>query len=546
MKKHLYIFASLLGGLILLAGCQEDGKLFDKSNGQFRFGVSSKVLTRTEYGDYNEAGNHQDINWTADDQIRIYSPTAARRVGVEKGLDADQRYYWADYKIVPDASDKTKATIENLIDDGNGLGNGLAWERGKEDVEHTFYAIYPKPSVEEGAGTADIAGLSGSFTLSIPALQDYSADGVNMQNAFMTAMGKGKATDTQVSMDFYPAFTAYEIDLGAESSELELVSFKFEASTPVAGDFVAAYDANATTDSKWTYTPSSEEEAVSNSIMFGFPTGIIIAPAVEDESGTTEATRVSFTILTLPNAVTNPTITVNAKVPGSDQTVERSLVLKKASEDLTFAACKKHRIKGLLMPSGGWSVSVELDMDKTQLNWEDGIYTGMKSEEYPESSQFTITNAINKRDGGTDSDDTEVAGTNDKADRQTWYFKKDNSAIDVDFNVVSPVGGTWSVEVEGDADSFDITGSYVKITNSNGTVTRETVTFDAGATISGTVNDGHPTKISLHITPKASAASGDQINLRTYVTNADGSVKYSLDSETQLYDLRGYHYFVIR
>ena len=98
----------------------------------------------------------------------------------------------------------------------------------------------------------------------------------------------------------------------------------------------------------------------------------------------------------------------------------------------------------------------------------------------------------------------------------------------------------------GDAASFDVTGSYERITNSGGTVTRQKVEFAAGATISGTVNDGHPTKISLHITPKASAASGDQINLRTYVTNADGSVKYSLDSETQLYDLRGYHYFVIR
>ena len=102
------------------------------------------------------------------------------------------------------------------------------------------------------------------------------------------------------------------------------------------------------------------------------------------------------------------------------------------------------------------------------------------------------------------------------------------------------------MEIEGDAASFDITGSYEKITNSGETVTRQKVEFAAGSTISGKVNDGHPTKISLHITPKDGAESEDQINLRTYVTNADGSVKYSLDSETQLYDLRGYHYFVIR
>ena len=250
MKKHLYIFASLLGGLILLAGCQKDGKLFDKSNGQFRFGVSSKVLTRTEYGDYNTAGNHQDINWTADDQIRIYSPTAARRVGVEQGLAEAERYYWADYKIIPDASDKTKATIENLIDDGNGLGNGLAWERGKESKSHSFYAIYPlngNSVPTDGTGNA-IDGAKGTFAdLIIPDTQAFSEKGNLEQYGYMTAYAEGKGTDKEIKLDFSPAFTAFEISIRSADAAIALTSFQLTAADDapaLTGDFAANYDAS--------------------------------------------------------------------------------------------------------------------------------------------------------------------------------------------------------------------------------------------------------------------------------------------------------------
>lgn len=547
MKKLFYIFASLLGGLILLAGCQEDGKLFDKSNGQFRFGVSSKVLTRTAYGDYNAAGNHQDINWTTKDQIRIYSPTAARRVGVEKGLAADQRYYWADYKIIiPDASNKTKATLENLINDGNGLGNGLAWERGKESDEHKFYAVYPKPELdteeEEGKG-AKLDGCAGKLTMDIPEIQKYSEAG-NMEYAYMTAYAKGKGTASEINLDFYPAFTAFEIDLGTVDAESYVNTFKMEAGTPIAGIYTATYDAEK---ADWIYTPSTVKGETSNIVSVAFPQGTTIAPAQTSGEETVEAKRIRFTVFTIGTPVTNPKITFTGSIVATGTEINRSLVLKKAKEDLTFAGCHKHRINGLLLPGEEpSSISVTVEMDKTKMDWYDGKYSEMVSEDYPQASQFTVTNAINKRDGGKDSDNTDVAGTNEDNDRQTWYFKKDK-AINVDFNISAPVGGTWSVEIEGDAASFDVTGSYERITNSGGTVTRQKVEFAAGAIISGEVNDGHPTKISLHITPKAgAAASEDQINLRTYVTNKDDSVKYSLDSETQLYDLRGYHYFVIR
>ena len=57
-------------------------------------------------------------------------------------------------------------------------------------------------------------------------------------------------------------------------------------------------------------------------------------------------------------------------------------------------------------------------------------------------------------------------------------------------------------------------------------------------TISGLTN------VSFTVTPKSSAVGTDKkVWFKTTVTASDGAV-YNIDSETQLYDMRGYHYFV--
>ena len=263
-------------------------------------------------------------------------------------------------------------------------------------------------------------------------------------------------------------------------------------------------------------------------------------------SGTTidEDSAIRFTLFALPQDFSK--LKLVFVVNNNGTYVPRTLKLKYASTAvdhthgawIPFAGFKKHRIIGLALPGGGWSASVKLDV--YALDWIDGIYDDMKSEEYPMSSQFTVTNAINKRDGGVDDSVTPnvtVAGNNVKADRQTWYFKQ-NGAISIDLNVTSPTGGTWSIVPQGDTDSFDVTCSYTKYT------TTTTGTVETG--LSGTVNDGRPTNITLTVTPKEGAQSGKQIYFKTYVTNAERTATYSLDSETQLFDLRGYHYLVIR
>ena len=359
MKTQKMIFASLLGGLILLAGCQKEGGLSGSKDGQFRFGVSSKVLTRTEYGDYNETGKHQDINWTKDDQIRIYSPTAARRVGVEKGLAADQRYYWADYKVIlpPDASDKTKATIENLNNDGNGLGNGLAWERGKENVEHTFYAVYPavgQRGVEpdEDEGITSVPGTSGEIALNIPAgNQNFSEKGNLEQYGYMTAYAKGKGTDKNISLDFYPAFTAFEISIRSADAAIGFSSFTLSAASETAPALTGSYKAKYDASGKRTYDFTAADAATGNRSISVNLNGQSAPAASEDKD-------LTFTVLALPRDLSG--LSVTFALAGSGTTVTRTLKLNdKNGKPVSFTGGNKHRIYGLVLSNGELLISVE-------------------------------------------------------------------------------------------------------------------------------------------------------------------------------------------
>lgn len=378
MKKNLYILVSILGSVILLAGCQKDGKLFDRNNGEFRFSAKaySGPLTRAAYGDYTTdettgKKTHQDIKWQNGDEIRIYSPKATRRVGVEKG--ESDLYYWADYSVIPDKTDSTKATIQNLSNDGgytqdqvgeNDIaGNGLAWVRGQEDVEHIFYAVYPGVklrgvSADEGTGTtvaegsADLAGTQGNLALYIPETQAFSEQGNLDLYGNMTAYAKGKGTDSSISMEFEPAYTTFEISIRSGDAAIGMTSFSLisnaasETATaaPLAGYYAAQYDA----DGNRTFDVSDADKTAITVNLNGKS-----APAAADDEDLT------FSVLALPQDLTN--LSVSFTLAGGAGT--RTLALTKKGTDgnyapITFSACRKHRIYGLVLSNGELLISV--------------------------------------------------------------------------------------------------------------------------------------------------------------------------------------------
>ena len=90
----------------------------------------------------------------------------------------------------------------------------------------------------------------------------------------------------------------------------------------------------------------------------------------------------------------------------------------------------------------------------------------------------------------------------------------------VTYQIMMPLVGTWAVELCGDdAASFTVEPTSGNLAGANATATYITLKINSNAT------------------------GEKKLYLKTTVTS--GGETYNLDSETQLYDMRGYHYFVV-
>ena len=404
MKQITKAMLLLAGATLLAAGCnrQDMDGVFSRKHGQeVVFGAASHngIKTRTEYKDYDqfdEQGRptHQQIIWKQNDQIRVYSPTAARRVEVEKGLDESEWHHWADYQIVPDENDATKATIENLTNDGN----GLAWVRGKESAEHTFYAIYPLNGNvvgdAEGTGT-DLAGCRGDFqNLQILTPQSFSEKGNLDAYGYMTAMGKGKASGNgKVNLDFYPAFTTFEISVRSAGEAIGMKEFRLiSKAEDLNGNFSVKVN---DTEGNNSYTFASEEVEGAKVITINL-TGYSAPKAEENKD-------LVFSVLALPRDFSKLRVEFE-----STANVTRALDLTYAAtatgEGITpggfvpFAGGRKHRIYGLAIPNG------ELLIQIGTAPWIEGF-----GSEYKYTTIENVTNRF-----------TEVRRWDDDKDFSSW------------------------------------------------------------------------------------------------------------------------------
>ena len=217
-------------------------------------------------------------------------------------------------------------------------------------------------------------------------------------------------------------------------------------------------------------------------ITFTFPDNTVI----------TKTEYLTFTFFALPQKVEGLTM---AFYDPDDNLINRGS-LKQNGADIDFAACKKHSLRGVAVKSGWEFSSITLNLEA--IDW---VPVTKDTDDYLQASQFEITGAA----------------TEDSNTRQLWHVEEGNS-FKISYKVFLPVGGTWSIVPAGDTDQFTITG------DTSGSV----------------VNGG--TRITLEITPKT-GSTGKKLHFNTYVTA--GGVQYNLDSETQLYDIRGYHYFLV-
>ena len=483
MKKQTTILTMLLAGMmVVLAGCQEPFDFKVKKGESVRVRVSSRngVLTKTAYSGktYTEGSiNYERIDWKSGDQIRLFS------TNTDEVATSDGKAYF-DYTIgsvgTNDPADRYSNATLSFPEDHEKYG--LIWVN-EPSATVTVYGIYP-PKDEKGEeqdATTNGGLITGFIGLNIPAPGPASGEGAMlswstsgntlvgtptddyMKHAYMVSAPTKFKTESDdpnwngkpyVSLDFYPIFNAFEIDLKGTDSEFPInwVSLSNEVeqgtnpNSPLTGDYRFNYKMRNGNDYSF---PASgpTAESITQTGNFGY-TSKVTFPA---NTTISSEKSVKFTILALPptwynnnggKKLTNLVLTVNY---GNNQTKKLRLNENATSTSygtpIEFPAFHKARIKGLALDAGAtWILQVN------DLPW-DRVEKETTFSQNIQSGPFIINNATetgnNYYPPGTKNyqvrtlDMTKDYGTTDGEPNKPYF--------EVTFTPMAPLGGYWQL-----------------------------------------------------------------------------------------------------
>ena len=528
MRNISKMFLLSAGIILSLAGCQKGTTPTNLTGKAIHFSAAAgSVSTRTAFsGDGTQDGTKTDefgrklltkerIDWTVGDAVLIASDKATVYQGTTP---------YATYTV---ASVTTNA--DNIISEAK-----LDEKDGPEELfftgadSYTFWGIYPAAvgdgdDLKEGEASYTIKGAQPANDPTATASDPVTVDGVtkklttlsaDMTQAVMLAKAENQTAESVV-MEFYPAFTAFEFTLNSLTSDLELATLELKdaAGKPIAGDVVATISTGGA-------STFAIPESTKTSLIYTFPEGTKI----------TKTDYLTFTVFALPEDILGLDLKFTM-ADGEEQTAKLKQIVGDEPKDIKFEKCKKHNLRGIAV-RGGWNFKY-LTLDIDVLKWVD-VSSAISSGDGVQATQFNINGADNLRElkdaavnADTSLNDDEKAERKEanKAYRQWWVFPAKTgdtqNEVTVTYKIMMPLEGTWNVEVFGDTDYFTVTPTSGNLAGS-----------DASATY-----------ITLKIT--STATDKKYIYLKTSVTTAgEEGETYSLDSETQLYDLRGYHYFI--
>ena len=520
------VFRILLGaGIILsLAGCQKGTTHGDLEGKAIRFNAKSgSVATRTSFSGEGQQSGTDDfgrkiltferINWEVGDAILIASDKATLYG------DSDTKYATYTVAKVTANGDISEAELDEKAGSEELFFN--------ENEKYAFWGIYPASA---GKGE-DLVEAKANYTISgsqaptgTPTTTSVTAGevtktlttlGTDMSQAVVLAAAENQ-TKESVVMDFYPGFTAFEFTLNSALADItlkELVLTTVDENKSLAGNVAASIQTGKNGTTFVNTYPSDKK------LTYTFP----------ENTKITKTDYVTFTVFALPEDIKGLILEFHLGADGSEiQTARLRKLIDNVPTDITFDKCKKHCLRGIAV-KGGWTFKY-LTLDIDVMEWED-LESDISSGDGVQATQFNIKGADNLRelkdaavDADTSMSDTEKAAAKEanKAYRQYWVFPA-GQEVTVTYKIMMPLVGTWKVEPLGDTDAFTVTSSTGALTGNL-----------AGATASATY-------ITLTITGTGTAQKS--LYLKTTVTS-NGETN-NLDSETQLYDMRGYHYFVV-
>ena len=507
MKQFTNIVLLSAGILLSLTGCQK-GNGVENAGNHVRFNASTGYETRTAYsGVRDENKKIERIDWSAGDQIMVWSDNATVRKPGSPYFSGNDKLAVYSIGTITASDEKSIATVND------NLGGGLVYP--DDNAGTTLWGVYPASAV-----TASPVNNTVSFTIdaeqqlaenantAISEANPYVDYVPNMNQAYMLAYVSGATSSGTVELPFKPAFTDFEFNITTTlESDVTVTAVEITStSTAVSGGFTATC-----TNGTWTYTIASDAG--------------MSAKAVLPEGGYTinaQNPGLSLNVFALPQDLTNLKVTFYT----SDGNKTLKLLDRDKTTWLTFAGTKKHRLNGIILPSG-WNFKY-ITMDLQVLEWEVETIDGV-SEEFPQTTQFSVLGAKN---GNSDLHLGESA-------RQQWYFQS-GQTVTLTFKVMLPAGGTWELVPMGgtEANPVEADASLFTIRNvSSGTATTN---------LYGPINTSGSTDVKLEITYNGSGEHSFYFLSYAYSGPNKTGEKYSIDSETQLYDRgRGYHTFIV-
>ncbi|MBQ5934407.1 MAG: hypothetical protein IJL68_00200 [Bacteroidales bacterium] len=450
MRKTMTIILTALAALaLLLSGCDPILPSGEKSV-KFSATAKSQMTTKTSYAgdDYTSGKTHEDIYWSDGDAISIYSSNTDI-VATPNGSAS------AEYLLDVVEGTPTHAKLVNSDP------NGLAW---KASGAVKFYAVYPPSTLGNGK--------SGYFTMGIPTTQDYATSlaETNMDHAYMLAINSLESLTENVSLNFYPAFSAFQINLGSLDSELTLKEFRIYYEDPADPEDEAGKDIRL---SGPYYGQIDENHTLENNTMDFARCDVTteVNKYKEPEydfsqvrmvlDGTTISpdSYINFTLLTLPfmgskdltvvDGLTNLWLEVSFTKENETTVVKKKLALKQGTDFIQFAPCKKYRINGLAVDGGSnWRLQVD------DLPW-DLIEKETTFSQNIQAKAFNIQNFTeNIKPDGSVENHYYPEGTKDYQVRtldmgKTYTDPETHQEIspyfEVTFRPMAPMGGYWQL-----------------------------------------------------------------------------------------------------
>ena len=218
----------------------------------------------------------------------------------------------------------------------------------------------PAEQMKSGA-KADTATVDAVTTVTLPA---------DMSNAWMFACVEGaKPGKDGVELDFYPAFTAFELTFEGDADydgNITVTQVDLISDSPLAGSVEATLAPGTRTNTVGevahtigasTYACTAAGESP-YTLSYTLPEGSVVS--AKD--------RIVLTVFALPQNVAGLKLRFHVTI-GEEKTTFTG-TLSKGGESITFGACEKHRIKGVAVPGNLWKIFYApdiLDVDQ----WEE-------------------------------------------------------------------------------------------------------------------------------------------------------------------------------